>query len=159
MEIPVLVRSLESSNLSSTSFDIDKTFWGEGSMLLLSIQGVKSAWLFRKTADFKMEIPVLVRSLKSSNLSSTSFDIDKTFWGEGSMLLSRRKAAWLLKKTGNSALRLTPEIIQIKTSKVTLWMSTIAAGNLRTLVTMIKFGFFQCNECYSQFCMIINLKN
>ena len=28
-----------------------------------------------------MEIPVLVRSLKSSILSSTSFQMDKTFWG------------------------------------------------------------------------------
>ena len=28
-----------------------------------------------------MEIPVLVRSLKSSILSSTSFQMDKTVWG------------------------------------------------------------------------------
>ena len=32
-------------------------------------------------ADVKMEIPVLVRSLKSSILSSTSFQMGKTFWG------------------------------------------------------------------------------
>ena len=31
-------------------------------------------------ADVKMEIPVLVRSLKSSILSSTSFQPDETFW-------------------------------------------------------------------------------
>ena len=32
-------------------------------------------------ADVKMEIPVLVRSLKSRILSSTSFQMGKTFWG------------------------------------------------------------------------------
>ena len=32
-------------------------------------------------ADVKMEIPVLVRSLKSSILSSTSLQMGKTFWG------------------------------------------------------------------------------
>ena len=44
-------------------------------------------------ADVKMEIPVLVRSLKSSILSSTSFQMDKTFWGVGSaaVVQSRRK--------------------------------------------------------------------
>ena len=30
-----------------------------------------------------MEIPVLVGSLKSGILSSTSLQMDKTFWGEG----------------------------------------------------------------------------
>ena len=44
-------------------------------------------------ADVKMEIPVLVRSLKSSILSSTSFQMGKTFWGVGSASVeqSRRK--------------------------------------------------------------------
>ena len=32
-------------------------------------------------ADVKMEIPVLVHSLKSSILSSASFQMGKTFWG------------------------------------------------------------------------------
>ena len=32
-------------------------------------------------ASVKMEIPALIRSLKSSILSSTSFQLDKTFWG------------------------------------------------------------------------------
>ena len=32
-------------------------------------------------ADVKMEIPVLVLALKSSILSSTSFQMGKTFWG------------------------------------------------------------------------------
>ena len=35
-------------------------------------------------ADVKMEIPVLVQSLKSSILSSTSFKIGLTLWGVGS---------------------------------------------------------------------------
>ena len=35
-------------------------------------------------ADVKMEIPVLVQSLKSSILSSTSFQMGKTFWGVAS---------------------------------------------------------------------------
>ena len=35
----------------------------------------------QSAADVKMEIPVLVRSLKSSILSSTSFQMGKTFWG------------------------------------------------------------------------------
>ena len=45
-------------------------------------------------ADFKMEIPVLVQSLKSSILSSTSFQIGKTFWGVVSAAVqqSRRQA-------------------------------------------------------------------
>ena len=44
-------------------------------------------------ADVKMEIPVLVRSLKSSILSSTSFQMGKTFWG----------VVGLLRETGNSS--------------------------------------------------------
>ena len=41
-----------------------------------------------------MEIPVLVQSLKSSMLRSTSFQMDKTFWGMGSAAVeqTRRKA-------------------------------------------------------------------
>ena len=35
----------------------------------------------RSAADVKMEIPVLVRSPKSSMLSSTSFQRDETVWG------------------------------------------------------------------------------
>ena len=35
-------------------------------------------------ADVKMEMPVHVRSLKSSILSSASFQIGNTFWGVGS---------------------------------------------------------------------------
>ena len=45
-------------------------------------------------ADVKMEIPALVRTLKSSILSSTSFQMGKTFWGVVSAAVeqSRRKA-------------------------------------------------------------------
>ena len=45
-------------------------------------------------ADVKMEIPVFVRSLKSSILSSTSFQMGKTFWGVVSATVehSRHKA-------------------------------------------------------------------
>ena len=48
----------------------------------------------KSAADVKMEIPVLVRSLKSSILSSTSFQMDKTVWGVVSAAVeqSRRKA-------------------------------------------------------------------
>ena len=48
----------------------------------------------RSGADVKMEIPVLVRSLKSSILSSTSFQRGKTFRGVVSAAVeqSRRKA-------------------------------------------------------------------
>ena len=56
-------------------------------------------------ADVKMEIPVLVRSLKSSILSSTSLQMDKTFGGVVSAAVeqSRRKAnkvAWEDRKYG-----------------------------------------------------------
>ena len=48
----------------------------------------------KSAADVKMEIPVLVPSLKSSILSSTSFQIGKTFWGVVSAAVeqSRHKA-------------------------------------------------------------------
>ena len=45
-------------------------------------------------ADFKIEITVLVETLKSSILSSTSFELDKTFRGVASAAVeqSRRRA-------------------------------------------------------------------
>ena len=60
-------------------------------------------------ADVKMEILVLVRSLKSSILSSTSIQMGKTFWGVGSAAVeqSRGKANM---ETGNSALEADPRI-------------------------------------------------
>ena len=63
--------------------------------------------------DVKMEIPVLVLSLKSSILSSTSFQMGKTFWGGVSAAVeqSRCKApTWLLRETGNLALKADPRI-------------------------------------------------
>ena len=51
-------------------------------------------YIYWSAADVKMEIPVLVRSLKLSILSSTSFQMDKTVWGVVSTAVeqSRRKA-------------------------------------------------------------------
>ena len=45
-------------------------------------------------ADVKVEIPALLRSLKSSILRSTSFPMNKTFWGVASAAFeqSRHKA-------------------------------------------------------------------
>ena len=52
------------------------------------------AYLIMSAADVKMEIPVLVRSLKSSILSSTNFQMGKSLWGVASVAVeqSRRKA-------------------------------------------------------------------
>ena len=49
-----------------------------------------------------MDIPVLVRSLKSIILSSTSFQMGKTFWGVGSTVVeqSRRKASMVAQGDG-----------------------------------------------------------
>ena len=54
----------------------------------------------------------LLRSQKSSILSSTSFQMGKTFWGVVSAAVeqSRRKPTWLLRETGNSALEADPRI-------------------------------------------------
>ena len=50
--------------------------------------------MVESAADVKIEIPVLIRSLKSNILSSISFQMGKTFWGVVSAALeqSRRKA-------------------------------------------------------------------
>ena len=63
-------------------------------------------------AGVKMEIPVLVRWLKSSILVSTSLQMDKTFWGVVSAAVEQSgvKPAWLLEETGNSALEADPSI-------------------------------------------------
>ena len=60
---------------------------------------VCSVW---SAADVKMEIPVLVRSLKSSILSSTSFQMDKTVWRVVSAAVeqSRRKASMVAQGDG-----------------------------------------------------------
>ena len=53
-------------------------------------------------ADVKMAIPVLVRSLKSSILSSTNFQMGKAFWGVGSAAVeqSRGKANMIAQGDG-----------------------------------------------------------
>ena len=64
-------------------------------------------------ADVKMEIPVLVQSLKSSILSSTSFQMGKTFWGVASAAVEQsvRKANMVAQReTGNLALEADPRI-------------------------------------------------
>ena len=57
-----------------------------------------------------MEIPVLVRSLKSSILSSTNLQMDKTFWGVVSAAVeqSRRKANMVAQGDGKFA-RIPPK--------------------------------------------------
>ena len=57
-------------------------------------------------ADVKMEIQVLARSLKSSILSSTSFQMGKTFWGVVSAAVEQcmRNANMVAQGDGNSAL-------------------------------------------------------
>ena len=56
------------------------------------IKPYRASW--KLAAVVKMEIPVLVRSMKSSILSSTSFQMGKTFWGvvRAAVDQSRRKA-------------------------------------------------------------------
>ena len=51
--------------------------------------------VLKSAADIKIEILVLVRSLKSS-----SFQMGETFWGVVSAAV---KLTWLLRETGNSA--------------------------------------------------------
>ena len=67
-----------------------------------------------------MEIPVLVRSLKSSILSSTSFQMDKTFWGVVSAAVeqSRRKVNMVAQGDGEIwPLRLSQGSLQTKKQK------------------------------------------
>ena len=52
---------------------------------ILEPQNRKGKSLFESAADVKKKIPVLLCSPKSSILSSTSFQLDKTFWGVGSV--------------------------------------------------------------------------
>ena len=73
--------------------------------ILLKIKGNKI--LTPSTADVKMEIPVLVRTLNSSILSSTSFQMGKTFWGVVSAAVeqSRHKANTVAKGDGKFGAR------------------------------------------------------
>ena len=114
------------------------TPWFAYFLILLGIPWKQKRLL---AADVKMEIPVLVRSLKTSILSSTSFQMGKTFWGVVSaageqsrrkdnivvdvwcfkflMESRRRNSFWdvsflnknrLLRETGNLALEADPRI-------------------------------------------------
>ena len=67
---------------------------------------------FLSAADDMMEIPALVRSLKSSILSSTSFRMGKIFWGAVSAAVkqSRREANMVAQETENSAPEADPRI-------------------------------------------------
>ena len=63
-------------------------------------------------AQIKMEIPVLVQSLKSSILSSTSLQMNKTFCGVASAAVEQtwRKANMVAWGARNSALEADPRI-------------------------------------------------
>ena len=68
-------------------------------------------------ADVKMEVPVLVRSLKSSILSSTSFQMGKTFWGVLSAAVEQSRCKANMVAQGDGKLRLTPGSLQTKKKK------------------------------------------
>ena len=57
----------------------------------------------KSVVNVKMEIPVLVRSMKTIVLSSTSFQMDKTFWGvvRAAVGQSRLKANMVAQRDGN----------------------------------------------------------
>ena len=67
----------------------------------------------RRSLHGKMEIPILVRSLKSSILSSTSFQMDKTFWGVVSAAVEQCNQICSGRREIRP-LRLTPESFQNK---------------------------------------------
>ena len=104
------------------------------------------------TADVKMEKPVLVWSLKSSILSSTSFQVDKTFWGIASAAVeqSRRKANMVARGDGNFGSRGWPQNPSKKQSiagcswtawnhlSSFCWCSKIVQGGIRRLSTILQ---------------------
>ena len=62
-------------------------------------------------ADVEMQVTVLERSLKSSILSSTNFQMGKTFWGVMSAAAEQsRRRANMLRGTDNSTLGADPRI-------------------------------------------------
>ena len=72
-------------------------------MLHSPIESLSAALIYLwSAADVKMEIPVCVQSLKSSILSSTSFQMGKPFWGVESAAVgqSRRKATMVAQGVG-----------------------------------------------------------
>ena len=52
-------------------------------------------------ADVKMEIPVIILSLKSSIMRSTSFQMDKTFWGVGSAAVEQSRSKAIMAAQGD----------------------------------------------------------
>ena len=68
----------------------------------LPINGRSNTRLFSLINQLSLKISVLVRSLKSSILSSTSLQMDKTFWGVVSAAVeqSRRKASMVARGDG-----------------------------------------------------------
>ena len=71
-----------------------------------------------------MEIPVLVRSLKSSILSSTSFQMGKTFWGVVSAAVEQSRCKSNMVAQGNGKfgpLRPTPGSLQ----NIHIWLGLI----------------------------------
>ena len=89
LELPLL-----SHFLSEQLFERSVTHEGYHGIPVFFLHNYVLKVLIESAADVKMEIPVLVRSLKSSILSSTSFQMGKTFWGVVSAAVeqSRRKA-------------------------------------------------------------------
>ena len=99
-DVEALVKAGDTTGVHQTLVDVEpralKDFIVENPQVFvkaISSRNVEMGELW-SAADVKMEIPVLVRSLKSSILSSTSFQIDKTVWGVVSAAVeqSRRKA-------------------------------------------------------------------
>ena len=76
-----------------------------------------------------MEIPVIVRSLKTSILSSTSFQMGKTFWGVASAAVVQSRREWLLRETGNSAHEADPRIPPNHKKMVTLIFLIVNSSN------------------------------
>ena len=68
---------------------------------LFTLSGPQNLFIM-SAADVKMDLPVLVRSLKSSILSSTSFQMGKTFCGVVSAAVeqSRHKANMIAQGDG-----------------------------------------------------------
>ena len=100
-----VIRRLAKPLFVVTKNTTQPNFWGS---LSLKISSLDVFWW--SAADVKMDIPVLVRSLKSSILSSTSFQMGKTFWGVASAAVeqSMRKANIIAQ--GNSAVEADPRI-------------------------------------------------
>ena len=56
-------------------------------------------------ADVKVEIPVLIQSLKSSSLSSTSFLLKETFWGAESAAVEQPRSKANMATQGDGKFR------------------------------------------------------